>query len=213
MLLVDLSFAVLVAVMFVRRVGEYSITRPSRDMLYTSVTREERYKAKNFIDTVVYRGGDNFAAWLIGALLPVFSNLLPADRVKQPQKGAFGQITVQPRGATNTFPVAGTRATTQVNAPALAAAGIGGTDQRPATTAQNYRDFSVCTRQALDFVAAQFQVSIDAPERDIYSKIFNAMVKPAFIFDGRNILDHKRLYEIGFNVYAVGKPPRTHFHD
>jgi AAA family ATP:ADP antiporter len=34
------TFAVLVAVMFVRRVGEYSLTRPSRDTLYTSVTRE-----------------------------------------------------------------------------------------------------------------------------------------------------------------------------
>ena len=37
------------------------------------------------------------------------------------------------------------------------------------------------------------------------------MVKPAFIFDGRNILDHRRLYELGFNVYAVGKTPLTHF--
>jgi UDPglucose 6-dehydrogenase len=36
------------------------------------------------------------------------------------------------------------------------------------------------------------------------------MAKPAFIFDGRNILDHSRLYEIGFNVYAIGQPPRLH---
>jgi AAA family ATP:ADP antiporter len=56
------SFAVLVAVMVVRRVGEYSITRPSRDTLYTSVTREERYKAKSLIDTFVYRGGDATSA-------------------------------------------------------------------------------------------------------------------------------------------------------
>jgi AAA family ATP:ADP antiporter len=56
------SFAVLVAVMFVRRVGEYSLTRPSRDTLYTSVTREERYKAKSLIDTFVYRGGDATSA-------------------------------------------------------------------------------------------------------------------------------------------------------
>jgi UDPglucose 6-dehydrogenase len=46
-----------------------------------------------------------------------------------------------------------------------------------------------------------------------YQAIHDAMIQPAFIFDGRNILDHKKLYEIGFNVYAVGKPPRTHFHD
>jgi len=56
------SFAVLVAVMMARRIGEYSITRPSRDTLYTSVTREERYKAKSLIDTFVYRGGDATSA-------------------------------------------------------------------------------------------------------------------------------------------------------
>ncbi len=43
-----------------------------------------------------------------------------------------------------------------------------------------------------------------------YESIFASMAKPAFIFDGRNILDHSRLYEIGFNVYAIGQPPRLH---
>ncbi len=42
-----------------------------------------------------------------------------------------------------------------------------------------------------------------------YEKIFASMVKPAFIFDGRNILDHKKLHDIGFNVYAIGKPSLT----
>jgi AAA family ATP:ADP antiporter len=56
------GFGVLVAVMVVRRIGEYSIARPSRDTLYTSVTREERYKAKSLIDTFVYRGGDATSA-------------------------------------------------------------------------------------------------------------------------------------------------------
>ena len=37
------------------------------------------------------------------------------------------------------------------------------------------------------------------------------MAKPAFIFDGRNILDHRRCFDIGFNVYPVGKPPLIHF--
>ena len=44
-----------------------------------------------------------------------------------------------------------------------------------------------------------------------YEKIFDSMRKPAFIFDGRNILDHKTLYNIGFNVYPIGKPKLTHF--
>ncbi|MDO9230415.1 MAG: nucleotide sugar dehydrogenase [Syntrophales bacterium] len=44
-----------------------------------------------------------------------------------------------------------------------------------------------------------------------FPKIFDSMAKPAFIFDGRNILDHRRCFDIGFNVYPVGKPPLTHF--
>ena len=39
-----------------------------------------------------------------------------------------------------------------------------------------------------------------------YERIFAGMRKPAFVFDGRNILDHARLREIGFIVYALGKP-------
>jgi UDPglucose 6-dehydrogenase len=44
-----------------------------------------------------------------------------------------------------------------------------------------------------------------------YKKIYNSMVKPAFIFDGRNILDHKRLHKLGFNVFPIGKTPLVHF--
>jgi UDPglucose 6-dehydrogenase len=44
-----------------------------------------------------------------------------------------------------------------------------------------------------------------------YKKIFESMEKPAFIFDGRNILDHEKLYAIGFNVYPTGKPFLKHF--
>ena len=52
----------LVAVMIARRAGEYAVTRPCREMLFTTVSRETKYKAKNFIDTVVYRGGDALSA-------------------------------------------------------------------------------------------------------------------------------------------------------
>ncbi len=44
-----------------------------------------------------------------------------------------------------------------------------------------------------------------------FEKIFASMGKPAFVFDGRNILDHRRLFEIGFNVFPLGKPSLTHF--
>ena len=56
------TFAVLVGVFAVRRVGEYGITRPCRDSLYTVCTREEKYKAKSLIDTFIYRGGDATSA-------------------------------------------------------------------------------------------------------------------------------------------------------
>ncbi|MBM4196009.1 MAG: MFS transporter [Gammaproteobacteria bacterium] len=48
----------IVGTMIVRRVGEYSIMRPCREMLFTSVPRDMKYKAKNIIDTLVYRAGD-----------------------------------------------------------------------------------------------------------------------------------------------------------
>lgn len=44
-----------------------------------------------------------------------------------------------------------------------------------------------------------------------YEKIYRSMSKPTFIFDGRNILDHRKLFEIGFNVFPIGKPPLTHY--
>ena len=43
-----------------------------------------------------------------------------------------------------------------------------------------------------------------------FEKIFDLMLKPAFIFDGRNHLDHKKLFKIGFNVFPLGKPPMKH---
>ena len=44
-----------------------------------------------------------------------------------------------------------------------------------------------------------------------YEKIYNNMEKPSFIFDGRNILDHQKLFELGFNVYPLGKAHLIHF--
>jgi len=62
------TFAVLVGVMIVRRVGEYAAIRPGREMLYSVVDTETKYKAKSFNDVPVYRGGDALAAQLQGLL-------------------------------------------------------------------------------------------------------------------------------------------------
>ena len=44
-----------------------------------------------------------------------------------------------------------------------------------------------------------------------YRRIFDEMEKPAFIFDGRNILNHQELYNIGFNVFPLGTTSYKHF--
>jgi AAA family ATP:ADP antiporter len=62
------GFMVLVVVYAVRRVGDYALTRPCRDALFTVVSREEKYKAKSLIDTFAYRGGDALSGSLYKAL-------------------------------------------------------------------------------------------------------------------------------------------------
>jgi ATP:ADP antiporter, AAA family len=59
---------VLVVIQVIRRAGNYGITRPAREVLYTVIGREAKYKAKNFIDTVVYRGGDAISGWVFTGL-------------------------------------------------------------------------------------------------------------------------------------------------
>ena len=73
LLAVQPALATLVAVMIARRVGQYAITRPCREMLFTTVDRETKYKAKNFIDTVVYRGGDALSATAHEAVIRAFA--------------------------------------------------------------------------------------------------------------------------------------------
>jgi AAA family ATP:ADP antiporter len=60
---------VLGTIQVVRRFSEYAIAKPSRDMLFTVVDQQAKYKAKNVIDTVVYRFGDLTSAWLSSAVL------------------------------------------------------------------------------------------------------------------------------------------------
>jgi len=62
------AFGVLAAVMILRRVGEYALLRPGREMLFTVVDAETKYKAKNVIDTAVYRAGDAVSAWIKTAI-------------------------------------------------------------------------------------------------------------------------------------------------
>ena len=58
------TFAVFAVVMVARRAGEYALVRPGREMLFTVAPPEAKYKAKNVIDTAVYRGADAVSGWV-----------------------------------------------------------------------------------------------------------------------------------------------------
>lgn len=60
--------AAIIAAQIVLKGGNYSVTRPGREMLYTVVDRETRFKAKPVIDIVVYRGGDTITGWAFAGL-------------------------------------------------------------------------------------------------------------------------------------------------
>lgn len=60
--------AMIIVAWVVLKAGNYSITRPGREMLYTHVNREDRFKTKPVIDIVVYRGGDVFSGWVFALL-------------------------------------------------------------------------------------------------------------------------------------------------
>lgn len=52
----------------IRRAADYAVARPARELLYTVASREDRYKAKSVIDTVIYRVGDQVGAWSVTLL-------------------------------------------------------------------------------------------------------------------------------------------------
>lgn len=59
---------VLVIFGVLRRAGEFAIAKPTRETLFTVVSKEEKYQAKNVIDTVVHRGGDMASSWFSNGL-------------------------------------------------------------------------------------------------------------------------------------------------
>ncbi|MGH7767209.1 MAG: NTP/NDP exchange transporter [Candidatus Binatia bacterium] len=62
------TVAIVVAFQVLRRAGNFAVARPAREVLFTVIPREDKYKAKSFIDTVVYRSGDQLGAWSYGLL-------------------------------------------------------------------------------------------------------------------------------------------------
>jgi AAA family ATP:ADP antiporter len=62
------TIAVLMTFQVLRRAGNFAVARPAREVLFTAVAPTDRYKAKTFIDTVIYRVGDQLGAWMYAPL-------------------------------------------------------------------------------------------------------------------------------------------------
>ncbi len=60
--------AVIATVQVLRRAGNYALARPGREMLFGVLPRVDKYKSKNFVDTVVYRGGDAVSGWIYAGM-------------------------------------------------------------------------------------------------------------------------------------------------
>ena len=87
------TLSILITVQVLRRAGNYAVMRPAREMLYVVLGKEEKYKAKNFIDTVVYRGGDAVSAWAYAGLKAVGLNPAGIALVAVPLAGVWAWIS------------------------------------------------------------------------------------------------------------------------
>jgi AAA family ATP:ADP antiporter len=85
--------SILIVVQVLRRAGNYAVMRPAREMLYVVLGKEEKYKAKNFIDTVIYRGGDAVSAWAYAGLKAAGMSLAGIALVAVPLAGVWAWIS------------------------------------------------------------------------------------------------------------------------
>ncbi len=75
------TLSAVVAFQLIRRAGNFAVARPTREVLFTVLPREDRYKAKSFIDTVVYRLGDQIGAWSFALLTALGLGLMQVSIV------------------------------------------------------------------------------------------------------------------------------------
>ena len=85
---------VLVLFQVLRRASNYALVRPARETLFTAVTREERFKAKSFIDTFVYRGGDSLGSAAFDGLTRAGLGMGGIAWVAVPIAGVWGLVGV-----------------------------------------------------------------------------------------------------------------------
>jgi len=88
------SFLLIQAARATQRISQYAIARPSREVLFTVVDQQSKYKAKNVIDTAVYRFGDLSSAWMLAGLRAAGFGLLGAMTFGITVSAAWGVVAV-----------------------------------------------------------------------------------------------------------------------
>lgn len=88
------TLAVLVVFQVARRATNFAVARPARELLYVPLSREDKYKAKNFLDTAVYRTGDQVGAWLDAGLAALGLGIAGLAAAAAPLAGVWLALAV-----------------------------------------------------------------------------------------------------------------------
>ena len=88
------AFGALAAFVIARRAGNFALTNPGMEVLFTVVPREDKYKAKSFIETFVYRGGDQLGAWTFAGLTAIGLSLAGIAWVAVPISAAWLALAI-----------------------------------------------------------------------------------------------------------------------
>lgn len=88
------TLAVLVATQVIYRAGRYGLTKPAREVLWTVLGREAKYKSKPFLDAAVYRGGDLVSGWIYAGLAAVGFSIGAISLVAAPVAGVWAILAI-----------------------------------------------------------------------------------------------------------------------
>ena len=89
------TLMVLAVVQVIYRAGRYGLTKPAREVLFTVVSREEKYKSKAFIDAAVYRGGDLVSGWVYAGLAAVGLTLGSIALLAAPMAAIWAVVAIR----------------------------------------------------------------------------------------------------------------------
>ena len=89
------TLAMLVVVQVIYRAGRYGLTKPAREILWTVLGREEKYKSKPFLDAAVYRGGDLLSGWIYTGLAAVGLSIGAIALTAAPVAGVWTVLAVR----------------------------------------------------------------------------------------------------------------------